>query len=108
MRSISWKQSARGMGLISKKYDSTTEPRVTVLVQADAPSEEQMQQVEDCYSMARTVCRRILEEKAVSYRLVCQFHFRFPDSRGPCAGQPVEQALGDRPWIRPGAFPPCS
>ena len=74
MRSISWKQSARGMGLISKKYDSTTEPRVTVLVQADAPSEEQMQQVEDCYSMARTVCR-ILEEKAVSYRLVVNSTF---------------------------------
>lgn len=74
MRSISWKQSARGMGLISKKYDSTTEPRVTVLVQADAPSEEQMQQVEDCYSMARTVCH-ILEEKAVSYRLVVNSTF---------------------------------
>ena len=28
MRSISWKQSARGLGLVSKKYDSTTEPRV--------------------------------------------------------------------------------
>lgn len=74
MRSISWKQSARGMGLISKKYDATTEPRVAVLVHADASSEEQMQEVEDCYSMARTVCR-ILEEKAVSYRLVVNSTF---------------------------------
>ena len=74
MRSISWKQSARGVGLISKQYDSTTEPRVTVLVHADAPAQEEMQQVEDCYSMARTVCR-ILEEKAVSYRLVVNSTF---------------------------------
>ena len=65
MRSISWKQSARGMGLISKNYDATTEPRVTVLVHAATSLEEQMQAVEDCYSMARTVCR-MLEEKAIS------------------------------------------
>lgn len=74
MRSISWKQSARGMGLVSKKYDSTTEPRVTVLVHAEAPSEEQIWAVESCYAMARTVCR-ILEEKAIIYRLVVNSTF---------------------------------
>ena len=74
MRSISWKQSARGMGLISKNYDATTEPRVTVLVHADASLEEQMQAVEDCYSMARTVCR-MLEEKSISYRLAVNSTF---------------------------------
>lgn len=74
MRAISWKQSARGMGLISKNYDSTTEPRVVVLVHADAPSEEQMPMVEECYSMARTVCR-ILEEKAIVYRMAVNSTF---------------------------------
>ena len=74
MRSISWKQSARGMGLISKQYDSTTEPRVAVLVHADASSEEQMQAVEACYSMARTVCR-MLEEKAIIYRMAVNSTF---------------------------------
>lgn len=74
MRSISWKQSARGMGLISKNYDATTEPRVTVLVHAATSLEDQMQAVEDCYSMARTVCR-MLEEKAISYRLAVNSTF---------------------------------
>lgn len=74
MRSISWKQSARGMGLVSKKYDSTTEPRVVVLVHADASTEEAMPAVESCYSMARTACR-ILEEKAIIYRLVVNSTF---------------------------------
>lgn len=74
MRSISWKQSARGLGLVSKKYDSTTEPRVVVLVHADAPAEEQMPAVERCYSMARTVCR-VLEEEAIIYRLAVNSTF---------------------------------
>lgn len=74
MRAISWKQSARGRGLVSKKYDSTTEPRVTALVHADAPLEEQIWAVEECYAMARTVCR-ILEEKAIIYRLVVNSTF---------------------------------
>ena len=74
MRSISWKQSARGLGLVSKKYDSTTEPRVVVLVHADAPTEEQMPAVERGYSVARTVCR-VLEEKAIIYRLAVNSTF---------------------------------
>lgn len=92
MRSISWKQSARGMGLISKNYDATTEPRVTVLVHADASLEEQMQAVEDCYSMARTVCR-MLEEKAISYRLAVNSTFDVLISGALVAGNPWNKPL---------------
>lgn len=57
MRAISWKQSVRGRGLMVKKFDYTTEPRVVVLVHADSSRYTQPERVERCYSMARTVCR---------------------------------------------------
>ena len=100
MRAISWKQSARGMGLISKQYDSTTEPRVTVLVHADAPSEDQMPMVEECYSMARTVCRT-LEEKAIIYRMAVNSTFDVLVSGALVAGsqwnKPLETGRGYGP-----------
>lgn len=73
MRSISWKQSARGRGLMVKKFDYTTEPRVVVLVHAD-DADGQTEAVEICYSMARTVCR-MLEDKAITYRFVVNTSF---------------------------------
>lgn len=74
MHSISWKQSARGQGLMVKKWDYTTEPRVVVLVHADSPDFDHPERAETCYSMARTVCR-MLEEKAVSYRFAANSSF---------------------------------
>ena len=74
MRAISWKQSVRGRGLMVKKFDYTTEPRVVVLVHADSSRYTQPERVEQCYSMARTVCR-MLEEKAVSYRFALNATF---------------------------------
>lgn len=74
MRAISWKQSVRGRGLMVKKFDYTTEPRVVVLVHADSSCYTQPERVERCYSMARTVCR-MLEEKAVSYRFALNATF---------------------------------
>ena len=73
MRSISWKQSARGRGLMVKKLDYTTEPRVVVLVHAD-DTDGQTEAVETCYSMARTACR-MLEDKAIAYRFVVNASF---------------------------------
>ena len=73
MRSISWKQSARGRGLMVKKFDYTTEPRVLVLVHAD-DADGQAEAVEKCYSMARTACR-MLEDKAVAYQFVVNASF---------------------------------
>lgn len=74
MRSISWKQSARGQGLMVKKWDYTTEPRVVVLVHADMKDYDHPEPAETCYAMARTVCR-MLEEKAVSYRFAANSAF---------------------------------
>ena len=73
MHSISWKQSARGRGLMVKKFDYMTEPRVVVLVHAD-DADGQAEAVEICYSMARTACR-MLEEKAIAYRFVVNTSF---------------------------------
>ena len=74
MRSIAWKQSVRGQGLMVKKWDYTTEPRAVVLVHADTKDYDHPEPAELCYSMARTVCRR-LEEKAVSYRFAANAAF---------------------------------
>ena len=74
MRAIAWKQSVRGQGLMVKKWDYTTEPRAVVLVHADTKDYDHPEPAELCYSMARTVCRR-LEEKAVSYRFAANAAF---------------------------------
>lgn len=57
MRSIAWKQSVRGQGLMVKKWDYTTEPRAVVLVHADTKDYDHPEPAELCYSMARTICR---------------------------------------------------
>lgn len=70
MKSISWTQSARGRGLMVKKYDYTSEPSVSVLLNADAPqSPEHADRMELCFSLARTVCR-VLEERGIQYDLI--------------------------------------
>lgn len=69
MKSISWTQSARGLGLMVKKYDFTSEPTVSVLLNADGPqSPEHAERMERCFSLARTVCR-VLEERGIGYDL---------------------------------------
>ena len=66
MKRISWTQSAKGHGLMVKNYDYTIEPRVSVLVNADLSDPEEVDVLEGCYSLARTVCR-MLEEKRIPY-----------------------------------------
>lgn len=66
MKMISWTQSARGNGLMVKKYDYTLEPTVSVLLNVEAGLGRD-EIVEDCYSLARTVCA-MLEKKGVKYR----------------------------------------
>ena len=67
MKSISWTQSARGLGMMVKKYDFTSEPAVSVLLNADGPrSPEHSERMERCFSLARTVCR-VLEERGIGY-----------------------------------------
>ena len=66
MKMISWKQSARGSGLMVKNNDYTMEPSVSVLlnVQTDAPDREAL--LERCFSLTRSVCR-LLEQRGVKY-----------------------------------------
>ena len=66
MKSISWTQSARGMGMMVKNYDHTAQPAVSVLLNVDADAEGGAEELEACFSLARTVCR-ILEERGVAY-----------------------------------------
>lgn len=63
MKSISWTQSARAGQLLVKQYDHTVDVTVTVLLNAEGGSLEQMEQ---CFSLARTACE-LLEEKGIPY-----------------------------------------
>ncbi len=60
MRAISWNQTAKGRGLLVKQYDYTTEATVTVILSVDGGSPDQ---VESCFSIARTVCEQLEKQK---------------------------------------------
>ena len=63
MKAISWLQTARTGQLIVKKYDFTSDPSVSVLLDCECESEELS---EKCFSLARSVCDA-LEEKGIEY-----------------------------------------
>ena len=66
MKMISWSQSARGMGLMVKKYDYTLEPAVSVLMNIHSDAENCDDVLERCFSITRTVCET-LEERGIQY-----------------------------------------
>ena len=66
MKMISWSQSARGTGLMVKKYDYTLEPAVSVLVNVESTEDGSGEQIERCLSLARTVCET-LETQGIQY-----------------------------------------
>ena len=69
MKMISWYQSARGMGLMVKKYDYTVEPAVSVLLNIESREEDKdllKELTERCFSIARTVCST-LEDRGIQY-----------------------------------------
>jgi len=63
MKALSWTQSARAGQLLVKQYDYTVDVTVTVLLNAEGGRRGQLEQ---CYSLARTVCET-LEEKGIPY-----------------------------------------
>ena len=70
MKHISWTQSARSGQLMVKKFDYTLEPTAAVLLNIDADRTEGWEdRLEKCFSMARTVCEA-LEEQRIPYRFV--------------------------------------
>lgn len=89
MKMISWTQSAKGAGLMVKKYDYTLEPTVSVLLNIDTGEEPKEELLESCYSLARTVCA-MLEQRGVKYDFT---------SNSVLAGAPSEptgEGLGQR------------
>lgn len=66
MKMISWSQSARGGGLMVKKYDYTLEPTVSVLLNVETQAQNGEELLETCFSLARTVCG-MLEHRGVKY-----------------------------------------
>ncbi len=66
MKMISWSQSARGMGLMVKKYDYTLEPAVSVLLNIESAADSCEAEIERCFSLTRTVCST-LEERGIQY-----------------------------------------
>lgn len=89
MKMISWTQSAKGAGLMVKKYDYTLEPTVSVLLNIDMGEAENEELLETCCSLARTVCA-MLEQRGVKYEFT---------SNSVLAGAPTEstgEGLGER------------
>lgn len=66
MKMISWSQSARGNGLMVKKYDYTLEPTVSVVLNVDGGEKMSQDLLETSLSLTRSVCA-LLEKKGVKY-----------------------------------------
>lgn len=65
MKSISWTQSARAGQLLVKQYDYTVDATVTVLLNAEGGTEDELEQ---CFCLTRTVCEE-LEKQGIPYDL---------------------------------------
>jgi len=66
---ISWVQTARLGQLMVKKYDYTLELMVTVILNIDYSGYKQDELVEECFSMARSVCQ-FLESRNIKYKVI--------------------------------------
>ncbi|MCL2323664.1 MAG: DUF58 domain-containing protein, partial [Oscillospiraceae bacterium] len=64
----SWTQSAKVNRLMVKKFDFTTDPSVSILLNVECNTTGIVKEllIEKCYSITRTVCR-IMEEKGIKY-----------------------------------------
>ena len=68
MRKISWTQTARGRGIMVKNDDYTAEPTAAVILNADTHGMDLTEELEACFSLARSVCRE-LELRRIPYEL---------------------------------------
>lgn len=102
MKNILWKQSARGLGLMVKKFETTTEPKLTVLLNVDTGSAGE-EELERCLSLTRTVCR-ILEEKAVTYELHTNARYDLLSSAIVMGTQRAREALEVRQGLGEAHF----
>lgn len=66
---ISWTQTARVGHLMVKKYDYTLELMVTVILNIDYSGYKHEEVVEECFSIARSVCQ-FLESRNIKYKVI--------------------------------------
>ena len=66
MKMISWTRSAQNNALMVKQYDYTTDPSVTVMLNAEYEGDDKEELFELCCRLARSLCRQ-LEQQGVPY-----------------------------------------
>lgn len=66
MKMISWTRSAQNNALMVKQYDYTTDPSVTVMLNAEYEGEDKEELFELCCRLARSLCRQ-LEQQGIPY-----------------------------------------
>ena len=69
MKRISWKQSAKGLGLMVSVPDYTADPVLCLIINTDTQAADREELVENCLKQARTVCE-MLEKHSFAYRVV--------------------------------------
>ncbi len=66
MKMISWTRSAQNNALMVKQYDYTTDPSVTVMLNAEYEGDDKEDLFELCCRLARSLCRQ-LEQQGIPY-----------------------------------------
>ena len=66
MKMISWTRSAQNNALMVKQYDYTTDPSVTVMLNAEYEGDDKEELFELCCRLARSLCRQ-LEQQGIPY-----------------------------------------
>lgn len=103
MKNISWTMSARNNKLMVKEFDHTAEANCTVLLDISNHAfwEIEQEDIELCFSLARTVCEK-LEKQGFTYGFLTNAviggpvgHIReLPQGRGPMHLEGILEALG--------------
>ncbi|MCL2408263.1 MAG: DUF58 domain-containing protein [Oscillospiraceae bacterium] len=71
LKQISWTHSAKTARMMVKQFDYTVEPVVSVMLDVNTKKhlEEKEQLIENCFSLARSVCQ-LLEKKGIAYDFI--------------------------------------
>ena len=69
MKRISWKQSAKGLGLMVSIPDYTADPVLCLIINTDTQAADREELTERCLMLARTVCE-VLEDHRFAYRVI--------------------------------------
>ena len=95
MKMISWKQSAQKQRLMVKEFDHTVEPVLSILVNVETDLEERKEELEKCFSIARSVCAN-LEATGISY----DFYTNALMAGGTGTDYSVNEGIGSRHFMK--------